>query len=183
MLVSRRRAHRPADSETAARNFWSRAIRSKQTIERQSLAPGIFVKGLLCHAPDHIPLLCKTHLPSILVGERSQNLRCDCILFFRWKSTYFFQGFFQQRTHTLSLLDLSRPLQPIETIATNMSLHKFSRAQTLYCALVDFTLSPYSSAWIANCTRSSPIRKCGRLHCTRMREGILPEGSFKKKRA
>ena len=53
------------------------------------------------------------------------------------------------------------------------------RTRLPWPALKGFTFNPRSKDWTANCTRSSPTKKCGRLHCTRMGDGIRPDRSFR----
>jgi len=59
---------RMLDVKTTARIGAWFATASKQIVQRQRLAPFVFLKGFPCHSTDHIVSLGKACLPSALVG-------------------------------------------------------------------------------------------------------------------
>ena len=68
---------------------------SRQMVQRQRLAPVIFLKGFPCHSTQHIALASKARLPGVLVGEGGEDLGRDRILLILGERNYFFQRHFQ----------------------------------------------------------------------------------------
>jgi hypothetical protein len=79
---------------TARTAEWS-ATASKQIVQKQRLAPLVFREGFPRHSTDYIAFLGKTRLPTVLVGQRSKDLRGYRILLIQGQRGDFFQRLLQ----------------------------------------------------------------------------------------
>src|ERR1035437_5602262 len=89
--VERRRADVKTNARTAA---WS-GTASKQIVQRQRLAPLVFLKGFPCHSTDHIAFSGKAQFPGVRAGWRGEDLGRNRILLILGQYDDFFQSLLQ----------------------------------------------------------------------------------------